>query len=554
MRPSLLLRTFVLCLLAPTLALAQGLRFTTLDVGQGDAAVLITPSGCVALFDGGPTNTGSIIKAYLRAQGVTRVDLAFVSHLHADHMGSMDEVEQGADGIPISAIYDHGGAFDSGAYDQYAAHFAGRRQKALKGQTFSLCNEVRLEVVASNGNGVVSSDENTKSVVVKISYGAFDALVGGDLTGSSPDIESTIAASVGEIELYKVHHHGSRFSSVDTFLAATKPLVSFISVGMNNIFGHPAPECISRLAAIGSDIWMTEDPAAGKKLGHIALASATGALFTVSQGSASFTYASKGAPPPDTQAPSAPGALVASAASMSTVDLAWSAATDNVGVVGYRVYRGTSGGAFVLAGTSSTPGFADLGLSASTTYSYHVTAVDAAGNESLASNTASVTTPAPQSVTAKVILNEILANESSEDASTEFIELVNVGGTGIDIGGWTLVDDLGTRHTFASGTRLEPGKAIVVFGGASGIPAGLGNAVASSTGSLGLNNAADRVILRDKWRRAVDSYAYASALAEVDGVSMNRGPDATAGAAFTLHTAGSLLSASPGMRANGGAF
>lgn len=554
MRPFLHLRTLFLCLLAPTLALAQELRFTTLDVGQGDAAVLMTPSGCVALFDGGPTGSGATIKAHLRALGVTRVDMAFISHYHADHMGGIDEVEEGSDAIPITAVYDHGGSYSSTAYSEYAAQFQGRRVTVTQGQTLSLCSEVTLKVVASNGNGTNPSDENARSVVVKISYGAFDALVGGDLTGTGPDMESALVSSVGELELYKVHHHGSKYSSNDTFLAGTKPLVSFISVGVGNPYGHPTPECLSRLSTYGSDIWMTEDPAANKKLGHLALASASGSTFTVSQGNTSIFYTSKGVPAEtDTQPPTVPGSLVASAPSASEVNLSWSASTDNVGVTGYRVYRSTDGSAFSLAGTASTPGFTDAGRLASTTYWYRVTALDAAGNESAVSTTASATTQA-SSTPAKVILNEILANENGSDTSTEFIEVVNVGGTTIDISGWTLSDAGGVRHTFASGTRLGAGRALVVFGGANGIPSGLSNAVSASGGSLALNNTGDTVSLKDARRKAVDAFSYGGSLASVDGVSMNRGPDATAGAGFVLHTSVSLFSASPGTRANGGAF
>ena len=94
---------------------------------------------------------------------------------------------------------------------------------------------------------------------------------------------------------------------------------------------------------------------------------------------------------------------------------------------------------------------------------------------------------------AQVIINEILANEPGSDTAGEFVEFVNVGGTAANIGGWTISDGTSVRHTFAAGTTLNPGKAIVVFGGASAIPAGLSNAVAASSGGLSLNNSSDTV-------------------------------------------------------------
>lgn len=154
---------------------------------------------------------------------------------------------------------------------------------------------------------------------------------------------------------------------------------------------------------------------------------------------------------------------------------------------------------------------------------------------------------------AQVILNEILANEPGSNTALEFVEIVNVGGTAIGIGGWTLSDGAGVKHTFASGTTLDPGKAIVVYGAASGIPAGLTNAVAASTGSLALGNSGDSVILKNG-TTTVTSYTYPSSLSGTDGVSMNRSPDVSATGSWVLHTTISSLASSGGTRANGTAF
>jgi Lamin Tail Domain len=152
---------------------------------------------------------------------------------------------------------------------------------------------------------------------------------------------------------------------------------------------------------------------------------------------------------------------------------------------------------------------------------------------------------------AQVIINEILANEPGSDTAGEFIELVNVGGTAANIGGWTVSDGTAARHTFAAGTTLNPGKAIVVFGAAPAIPAGLGNAVAASSGGLSLNNSSDTVTLRDGGGVVKNSFAYTSALAGTDGVSMNRNPDGTATGTFVLHTIISSARSSAGVRTSG---
>ena len=93
---------------------------------------------------------------------------------------------------------------------------------------------------------------------------------------------------------------------------------------------------------------------------------------------------------------------------------------------------------------------------------------------------------------ANVIINEIMANEPGSNTAGEYAELVNVGTAAASIGGWTISDGSAVRHTFAAGTSLAAGQAIVVYGAASAIPAGLTNAVGSSTGNLNLANAGDQ--------------------------------------------------------------
>jgi len=154
---------------------------------------------------------------------------------------------------------------------------------------------------------------------------------------------------------------------------------------------------------------------------------------------------------------------------------------------------------------------------------------------------------------AQVIINEIGANEPGSDTAGEFVELVNVGGTDAALGGWSLSDGTSTRHTFASGTQLAAGRAVVVFGAASAIPAKLGNAVAASSGGLGFSNSGDTVTLRDSSTAVRGTFTYGSSLSGSDGVSMNRSPDASTGS-FVLHTTLSSRMSSPGTRVNGAAF
>lgn len=229
-------------------------------------------------------------------------------------------------------------------------------------------------------------------------------------------------------------------------------------------------------------------------------------------------------------------------------DIAWSSS----GITNLQLdYSLDGGGSWtnIVASTPASAGSFAWTVPNVASSNARVRATDTASSASDTSDAAFTITTA--ATAPNVILNEILANEPGGNTAGEFVEIVNIGAASADLGGWTLSDGTQTRHTFASGTTLAAGKAIVVFAGASAIPAGLSNAVAASTGSLSLNNSGDTVTLRSSNSTVISSFTYTSTLAGVDGVSMNRNPDGGATANFVLHTSLSPASSSPGTRVDG---
>src|SRR5437762_11755686 len=111
-------------------------------------------------------------------------------------------------------------------------------------------------------------------------------------------------------------------------------------------------------------------------------------LATVSHAQHGHWWRKPAPAPADTTAPTTPSGVAASALTSSSLTLSWSPATDNVGVTGYRVYRNGT-----LAASPSGTSASITGLSAATTYSFTVSAVDAAGNASALSAPLSATTP-----------------------------------------------------------------------------------------------------------------------------------------------------------------
>lgn len=216
----------------------------------------------------------------------------------------------------------------------------------------------------------------------------------------------------------------------------------------------PAPDAAT-LATLGSVVtgnWYEVDvTSAVMGDGLVSLrassSSTNGTDYSSKEGAAGFApqlVVTASSTPAETVPPSQPQNLLASAPNSNRVDLVWTASTDNVGVAGYRVYRDGA-----LIGTSSTTGYADLTAQPNTPYGYHVIAYDAAGNSSVPSNTANITTPAdatpptaPTNLTAAVISSTRV--DLTWSASSD-----NVGVTGYRIfrNGTQIATSTGTSHS-----------------------------------------------------------------------------------------------------------
>jgi beta-lactamase superfamily II metal-dependent hydrolase len=244
-------------------ALAQGngkLQLHFMDVGQGDGALLVTPGGQTVLFDNGVLNQCSRPVGYLARLGVSQVDYHVASHYHADHIGCTEEV---LSAFPLQQLaFDRGGSYTTATYSRYVGAVGAQRQTAPIGSSLALEGGVSLDFIAANGDGVGGADdENDLSVAVRVRYGDFDAVFAGDLSGVNAggyaDVESSVAPRVGQVEVYKVNHHASRYSSNANWLSTVRPKIGIVSVSSTNGFGHPTLEAMSRLHSAGVHTYWT---------------------------------------------------------------------------------------------------------------------------------------------------------------------------------------------------------------------------------------------------------------------------------------------------------
>ena len=211
-----------------------------LDVGQGDCA-LVTHGDVSILVDGGNQGNGETIRSTMDYLGISRIDMAFISHLDADHISGIIEL------------------WDMGLIDHlYAPFWAESSEMA---QLKTVFTDLPSEVTILSKDTVVTVDDdlsfhiiwpseattggNDDSMVIMCSIYDTKVLFTGDI---SEDVEKELESpDMGHIQVLKVAHHGSRFSTSDSFLSDKMIDAAVISVGYNH-YGHPSGEVLDRLS------------------------------------------------------------------------------------------------------------------------------------------------------------------------------------------------------------------------------------------------------------------------------------------------------------------
>lgn len=224
-------------------------EFHMLDAGQGDALALRSPRGRWMLIDAGPPRSDRVSRQLVRL-GVRRIDLLVITHPDADHVGGVPELLRR---FEVTSIAGPGTPRGQGPWREAVQHaqslgIAWRRLTA--GDVFTL-DGVGVRVVHPLSAPEPASDSKTanhRSVVLHVRWADLDLLLTGDADLAA---EAQFAAAVGDIDVLKVGHHGSRTSTGPALLAATRPEVALISAGRGNRFGHPHPSVLQRLEAAG---------------------------------------------------------------------------------------------------------------------------------------------------------------------------------------------------------------------------------------------------------------------------------------------------------------
>ena len=296
-----------------------------IDIGQGDSALIVGPTGKSLLFDVGETNWNSSAKAQIIGPyiegvlGCKSLDYVLISHFHLDHIGyvsygglwNLVETQGFTVGTTLLRNYNAYLGDSSGTFTNWKTYLQGTGQAKLHPVTaiegtsqVDLGAGVTFKIVTVDGNGALFAgdfhgdayppSENDYSIGAVLSYGNFDEWMGGDVDGqyetgfgySYHDIELSVAPEVGDVDVYKANHHGSSHSSSATFINQLDPEVSIVSLGDGNTYGHPAQDTMDRLLAT-STVYLTErgntstNIGSGIVAGNIVIKTSNGTSYTV---------------------------------------------------------------------------------------------------------------------------------------------------------------------------------------------------------------------------------------------------------------------------------
>lgn len=239
------------------------LKVIFFDVGQGDAVLINSPSGKNYMIDfGGRSLSGRSqsersILPFLRAEGISSIEGAFVSHMHYDHYAGLEPLLKAG---YIAKIYSCGEKTENltaYALDSIVYHSKIPVEQLLQVEKI-IDDELSMYVLSPDvkSNGLVE-DKNHRSIIIKLVYGKTSFLF---LADAEADAEREIVRKYGSFlksDVVKIAHHGSRSSSMGELVSLTKPSYAVVSVGERNAFGHPNVYVLERWHRSGAKVLST---------------------------------------------------------------------------------------------------------------------------------------------------------------------------------------------------------------------------------------------------------------------------------------------------------
>ncbi len=229
-----------------------------LDVGQGDALFIESPTGTQVLFDGGPPR--KILGQLSRVMSPfdRSIDALVITDPDQDHVAGFSDVLRV---YQIGTVFESGTVSDSKTYQNLKNEIVRKNIPVIlvrKGMKLDLGGGVTISILFPDRD-VSGWASNDGSVIARLSYGDTSVMLTGDATTETESIVlgANSAAKLRSTVL-KVGHHGSRTSTSREFFKTVSPLYALISAGPDNRYGHPHQDVLQTLTAAGAKIFRTD--------------------------------------------------------------------------------------------------------------------------------------------------------------------------------------------------------------------------------------------------------------------------------------------------------
>ena len=222
-----------------------------LDVGSGQCIAVTSHENTVVIDCGAAgiaDNPGSMLSSYLHANGRNRVDCLFLTHLHTDHAKGVKKL---LNSIEVGTLVLPEKAYESSLYNDVMSTAKRKNVTVLfaRNNRDLSFGDISVEYfcIPSNDDGLI----------YRVRMDDFTMLVTGDAEKKA-ERELTEREDLSDTDLYIVAHHGSKYSNCEELLDEMRPKTAVISVGTNS-YGHPTPETLERLDAVGAEIFRTDE-------------------------------------------------------------------------------------------------------------------------------------------------------------------------------------------------------------------------------------------------------------------------------------------------------
>lgn len=231
------------------------------DVGsEGDAQLVVSLTGKTMLVDTGDNNERTAWPNLLRVlldNKIASLDILVITHPHQDHLGNVVNVLKT---FKPKLVVLSGVIHTNQTYEEMLRFLRDQNVPAIQaktGQTLDFDKEVLVEILGPND--LTAPNINNTSIILKISYKMFSALITGDAEEDEERQQILTAREKLPATILKAGHHGSKTSSILEYLKAVSPQLVVISAGAGNQYGHPHQEVLDRFAGLGINTLITRD-------------------------------------------------------------------------------------------------------------------------------------------------------------------------------------------------------------------------------------------------------------------------------------------------------